>query len=129
MAHDHDHDHDDEAEHEDEHDAEAEAEADAEAEAVRRHALAQIRQYPDVALRLRANEVSDFDQDLRSLADRMERLMDDAQGIGLAATQVGVLRRLFVFRPDGEDATAVVNPRIVESGEETGGHEVGCLSL
>ena len=122
MTHDHDHDHEhDEAEHDDEHDAEAEA--------LRRHALAQIRQYPDVALRLRANDVADFDRDLRSLAERMERLMDDAQGIGLAATQVGVLRRLFVFRPDDEGARAVVNPRIVERGDETEVQEEGCLSL
>ena len=122
MAHDHDHEH--------EHDeAEREDEQDAEAEALRRHALAQIRQYPDVALRLRANEITDFDRDLRSLAERMERLMDDAQGIGLAATQVGVLRRLFVFRPDDEGAKAVVNPRIVESGDEAEVQEEGCLSL
>ena len=123
MHHDHDH------EHADEHERDDESEHDAEAEALRRHALAQIRQYPDVALRLRANEITDFDRDLRSLAERLERLMDDAQGIGLAATQVGVLRRLFVFRPDDEGAKAVVNPRIVESGDEAEVQEEGCLSL
>src|SRR5262249_22993956 len=119
--HEHDDEHPEEAEHEDEHDAEVEA--------LRRHALAQIRQYPDVALRMRANEIAEFDRDLRSLAERMERLMDDAQGIGLAATQVGVLRRVFVFRPDDEGARAVVNPRIVDSGDETEIQEEGCLSL
>jgi peptide deformylase len=125
-AHDHDHERDEEPEEEHEHDDEA---ADREEEARRRHALAQIRQYPDVALRLRANEVTEFDDDLRALAGRMERLMDDAQGIGLAATQVGVLRRLFVFRPDDEGARAVVNPRLVETAEETETQEEGCLSL
>jgi peptide deformylase len=125
--HDHDHDHGDELEHDHEHDHDEAA--DREEEARRRVALAQIRQYPDVALRLRANEVTAFDDDLRALAERMERLMDDAQGIGLAATQVGVLRRLFVFRPDEEGARAVVNPRFVETDEETDTQEEGCLSL
>ena len=45
--------------------------------------------------------------------------MHDAQGVGLAATQVGVLRRLFVFEPDDEAPRAVVNPTIVERGDET----------
>jgi peptide deformylase len=104
-------------------------EHDAEAEAKRRLALAQIRQYPDPALRLSANEIVDFDDDLRRLADRMVDLMHDAQGVGLAATQVGILRRLFVFQPDDDGARAVVNPRIVERGDETASEEEGCLSL
>jgi peptide deformylase len=128
VTHVHDHEHDDDHEHAEEHEHDDEG-ADREEEARRRHALAQIRQYPDVALRLRANEVTEFDDDLRALAGRMERLMDDAQGIGLAATQVGVLRRLFVFRPDDEGARAVVNPRLVETAEETETQEEGCLSL
>jgi peptide deformylase len=124
-GHEHGHDHDDH-----DHERAHEEVRDAEAEARRRHALAQIRQYPDVALRLRANEVTDFDEDLRALAERMERLMDDAQGIGLAATQVGVLRRLFVFRPEEEGVRAVVNPRlVVEQGAESETQEEGCLSL
>jgi len=129
LAHDHDHDHDHDHEHEHEHDAEALAEA--QAEAVRRHALAQIRQYPDVALRLAAKELGDddFDDDFRRLVERMERLMDEAQGIGLAATQVGVLRRVFVFVPDAEGPRAVVNPRFVERSAETSIEEEGCLSL
>jgi peptide deformylase len=127
MTHDHEHDPDEhDHDHAQEHDDEA---VDREEEARRRHALAQIRQYPDVALRLRANEVTEFDDDLRALAGRMERLMDDAQGIGLAATQVGVLRRLFVFRPDDEGARAVVNPRLVETAQETETQDEGCLSL
>jgi peptide deformylase len=107
----------------------AERARDAEAEARRRLALAQIRQYPDPALRLTANEVVDFDEDLQRLADRMMGLMHDAQGVGLAATQVGILRRLFVFEPDEDGARAVVNPRIVERADETATEEEGCLSL
>jgi len=55
--------------------------------------------------------------------------MHEAQGVGLAATQVGVLRRLFVFEPDEDGPRAVVNPVIVERGEETLTDEEGCLSL
>src|SRR5215831_13591632 len=92
---------------------------DAEAEARRRIALAQIRQYPDAALRMEARPVEEFDDELRSLVERMKRLMVDANGIGLAATQVGVLRRLFVFQAGEDDVAAVVNPEIVETSEET----------
>jgi peptide deformylase len=123
VNHDHEHDHA-----HDEHDH-AEELHEAEAAALRRQALAQIRQYPDVALRMRAKEVSDFDDDLRALVGRMERLMQEAQGIGLAATQVGVLRRVFVFQPDAEGPRAVVNPRIVDPAGGTETEEEGCLSL
>src|ERR687885_704347 len=116
MAHDHDHDHDHAHEHGEVRD---ETDLDAEAEARRRLALAQIRQYPDTALRLTAREVADFDDDLRRLAERMVDLMHDAQGVGLAATQVGVLRRLFVFEPDEDGPRAIVNPQIVERSDET----------
>src|SRR5919204_3735187 len=95
------------------------AELDAEREARRRIALAQIRQYPDPALRLKANPVGEFDDDLRRLVERMKVLMDEARGVGLAATQVGVIRRLFVFRPAEEEETlAVVNPELVEPSSE-----------
>jgi peptide deformylase len=57
--------------------------------------------------------------------------MDDANGVGLAGNQVGLLRRLLVFRPDREDAEprALVNPAIVERSDETASDEEGCLSL
>jgi peptide deformylase len=126
VAHDHDHVHDHEHEHDhDEHDHGH----DAEVEARRRLALAQIRQYGDPALRLTAHEVTDFDDDLRRLVDRMVDLMHDAQGVGLAATQVGVLRRLFVFETDEEGEQAIVNPTVVERGDELETDTEGCLSL
>jgi peptide deformylase len=103
---------------------------DPEREALRRSALAQIRQYPDPVLRLRANEVEDFDDDLRRLVERMQRLMEDANGVGLAATQVGVLRRVFIFQPDPDgEPVAVINPVIVETDGETETDDEGCLSL
>ena len=104
-------------------------ELDPEREARRRLALAQIRQYPDAALKLKARPVAEFDEELRSLAARMKLLMHDANGIGLAATQVGVLQRLFVFQPSEDEVLAVVNPEIVERSDETDVADEGCLSI
>jgi peptide deformylase len=107
-----------------------EEELDPEREARRRLALAQIRQYPDAVLRMRANEVESFDDDLRRLAARMTRLMQDANGVGLAGNQVGTLQRLFVLQAHADDdPRALVNPRIVESSDETLSEDEGCLSL
>jgi peptide deformylase len=119
--HDHDHDH--------EHELDEETVAEEEAEVRRRFALAQIRQYGDVVLRMKANEVEEFDDDLRRLVERMTTLMHEAQGVGLAATQVGVLRRLFVFEPDEDGPRVIVNPVIVEQGNDTEPDDEGCLSL
>jgi peptide deformylase len=137
--HDHEHDHEHEHEHEHEHDhdhdhehdeVDTEARAEAEREYLRKHALAQIRQYPDVALRMKAREVTEFDDYLVQLAERMMLLMADAQGVGLAATQVGVLQRMFVFEAEGDEGPhAVVNPRLVDPSAETESDEEGCLSL
>jgi peptide deformylase len=103
---------------------------DPEREARRRLALAQIRQYPDPVLRMRAKEVDSFDDDLRRLVERMTQLMQDARGVGLAGTQVGTLQRVFVFQPTEEDEPrAVVNPVVVDSSEETLSETEGCLSL
>ena len=103
---------------------------DPEAEARRRLALAQVRQYPDPVLRMKANDVEAFDEDLSRLIDRLSSLLKDANGLGLAATQIGVLRRVFVFQPDPEEpAVALVNPRLADGSEEKIGDEEGCLSL
>jgi peptide deformylase len=102
---------------------------DAERELRRGLALAQIRQYPDPVLRMRANEVQSFDADLEALAQRMIGLLHEANGVGLAANQVGVLRRIFVIQPgEDEEATVVVNPRITPHAEPEADDE-GCLSL
>jgi peptide deformylase len=104
-------------------------ELDPEREARRRIALAQIRQYPDAALKMKARPVEDFDDELRSLVERMKLLMVDAAGVGLAATQVGVLRRAFVFQNEDDELLAIVNPEIVERSEETDVADEGCLSI
>jgi peptide deformylase len=130
VADEHNHEHDHEHDHEDEHPNEiVERELERERAQIRRQALAQIRQYPDVALRMRAREVTEFDDFLIQLVERMHLLMQDAQGVGLAATQLGVLQRVFVFEPEGESWHAVVNPQIVESSGEKLTDEEGCLSL
>ena len=104
-------------------------ELDAEREARRRLALAQIRQYPDPVLRMEAKPVEEFDDELRRLIERMRALMVDAVGVGLAATQVGVLRRLFVFSRGDDDVTTIVNPEIVSRSDQTETDDEGCLSL
>jgi len=107
-----------------------EGELDPETEARRRLALAQIRQYPDPALRLQAHDVAEVDDDVRRLAERMVTLMHDAHGVGLAATQVGVLRRIFVFQTaDDDEAHIAVNPRITSRSDEAETDDEGCLSL
>jgi peptide deformylase len=103
---------------------------DAEREARRRAALAQIRQYPDPALRLRAQDVGEDDDALADLVARMTSLMQEARGVGLAAPQVGVLRRVLVYQTaDDAPVVALVNPRLVESSEERETLDEGCLSL
>ena len=104
-------------------------ELDAEREARRQLALAQIRQYPDPVLRMEAPPVEQFDDDLKRLVARMGELMKDANGVGLAATQVGVLRRVFVFVPEGDTVAVLVNPEIVRRGDEAETDDEGCLSI
>ena len=116
----HDHEHEVDAEHDDEQELEREAR--------RLIALSRIRQYGDAVLRMQAREVESFDDDLRRLAERMTALMHEANGVGLAATQVGVLRRVFVFVDEGEDRV-LVNPVITKRSSESDTDDEGCLSL
>lgn len=106
-----------------------EDERDPREEAARLVALSQVRQYPDPVLRMEAREVTSFDDDLKRLVDRMKRLMKDAYGLGLAANQVGALRRVFVFQQEEDDLLALVNPRIVARSDEASTDEEGCLSI
>jgi peptide deformylase len=128
VAHDHDHDH--EHEHDDELEELSDEEAQAEAERLLRKeiALSQIRQYGDPVLRMRAEEVTEFDDELRKVSGRMTALMHDAEGVGLAATQVGILRRFFACTLDGEDRF-FVNPVVTPIGDDMETDAEGCLSL
>jgi len=86
-----------------------------------------IRQYGDPVLRQRAREVEDIDGAVAKLVDEMLDTMYEAPGTGLAANQVGVQRRIFVYDV-GDGPRTVINPQIVESaGEWT--YEEGCLSV
>jgi peptide deformylase len=102
---------------------------DAERQARRRVALAQIRQYGDPVLRMRASDVQSFGGDLQRLIERMTALMQDANGVGLAATQVGVLQRVLVMQPTDSDAFALVNPTVASRSDELDTDDEGCLSL
>jgi peptide deformylase len=124
-THEHTHEQDDVHEHEL---TDAEAEAEAERLLRKEIALTQIRQYGDPVLRMRAEEVQTFDDELRKVTQRMLSLMHDAEGIGLAATQVGILRRFFVFSLDGEDRV-LVNPVVTPRTEHSEVDSEGCLSL
>ncbi|MGO9448883.1 MAG: peptide deformylase [Solirubrobacteraceae bacterium] len=93
-------------------------------------ALAHVRKLGDPVLRASAVEVDRFDDALRIEIERMGELMVDALGIGLAATQVGVLNRVLVYRVHADDEIAVlVNPVIEYCSEELETAEEGCLSI
>jgi peptide deformylase len=103
---------------------------DPETRARRDGALRHVRKYGDPALRTRARPVEVFDAALADEVRRMGNLMDDAIGIGLAATQLGVMHRLLVYRVDPEAPLGVlVNPEFEYKSEELETMEEGCLSL
>jgi peptide deformylase len=103
---------------------------DPETRARRDAALRLVRKYGDPALKSRALPVERFDDALREEVRRMGQLMHDALGIGLAATQLGVMHRVLVYRvePDAPVAT-LVNPVLEWSGKDKEAMEEGCLSL
>ena len=103
---------------------------DPEARERRRVALAQIRIFGDPVLKSPASAVTEFDDRLADEIDRMVGVMRDALGVGLAATQLGVMRRVLVFQA-GPDAppTALLNPAIEWRSEDAAIAEEGCLSL
>jgi peptide deformylase len=93
-------------------------------------ALAKVVKFGDPVLKSRASPVTDFGLELRAEVDRMIAIMRDGMGVGLAATQLGVLRRLLVFQPGSDSlATGLINPTIEWLSEEAVVAEEGCLSL
>ena len=103
---------------------------DPETAARRAAALAQVRQFGDPVLKARAVPVERFDDKLRAEVARMAGIMGDAIGVGLAATQLGVMHRVLVYRL-GEDGAlaALVNPEVEWTGGDVEEAEEGCLSL
>ena len=100
-----------------------------EVEQRRQMALRHVRQYPDPVLRVPTEDVTEFDDELAALVERMSSIMGDAYGIGLAGPQLGLRLRLFTFQPEEGDAEAVINPKVVWSNDETDLEDEGCLSL
>ena len=93
-------------------------------------AILKILEFPDPRLRKKAAAVTDIDDDLRNLIDDMLETMYAAPGIGLAATQVDVHKRLLVadISPEKDDPRALINPEILEK-DGTAISEEGCLSV
>jgi peptide deformylase len=113
-----------------EEDAPEPEELDAETRERRDHALRFVRKLGDPVLRAKALPVERFDETLRREVERMGELMHDALGVGLAATQLGVLHRVLVYRAYPEDPlTALVNPVVEWRSDELEIAEEGCLSL
>jgi peptide deformylase len=121
---------DEDVEVEREEDVPAVEELDEETRARRDMALARVRKLGDPVLRASAVEVDRFDDSLRSEIERRGLLMSDALGVGLAATQVGILHRVLVYRAYADDPiTAMVNPVIEWRSDELESAEEGCLSI
>lgn len=91
-------------------------------------AIRNIREIGDTVLNKPCKEVKEITPRIRELIDDMIETMYEANGVGLAAPQVGVLKRIVVIDCTGEDLMVMINPKIIEtSGEQTGGE--GCLSV
>ena len=96
----------------------------------REAALARVRKYGDPVLRERARPVGAVDDVVRDQIREMRRLLEDAMEAGLAATQIGVLNRVFVYRADPDaPVRALVDPEIEWASQETEVAEEGCLSI
>lgn len=91
-------------------------------------AIRNIREIGEEVLTRKCREVTEMTPRIRELIEDMLETMYEANGVGLAAPQVGVLKRIVVIDTTGEDPHILINPRIVESsGEQTG--QEGCLSV
>jgi peptide deformylase len=111
-------------------DERGESELEAELLERRAAALAHVVKFGDPVLKSKASPVRDFGPELRAEVERMVSIMRDGMGVGLAATQLGMLRRMLVFQagPDSEP-TALINPEIEWLSNEVVVAEEGCLSL
>jgi peptide deformylase len=111
-------------------DANEEERLDPELAARRAAALAHVRKFGDPVLRSKARPIAVFDDALRDEISRMAALMHDSMGIGLAATQIGTLHRVLVYRVEhNSPINALINPELEWSGKEKETMEEGCLSL
>jgi peptide deformylase len=96
----------------------------------REAALAHVVKFGDPVLKSKASPVREFGPELRAEVERMVSIMRDGMGVGLAATQLGVLRRLLVFQAGADsEPTALINPEVEWLSDEVVVAEEGCLSL
>jgi peptide deformylase len=96
----------------------------------REAALSYVVKFGDPVLKSRASPVEDFGPELHAEGERMIHIMQDGMGVGLAATQVGVLRRVLVFQAGSDnEPSALINPKIEWMSDELAIAEEGCLSL
>ncbi len=91
-------------------------------------AIRTIREYGDEVLAAHCKEVKEVTPRINELIDDMFETMYDANGVGLAAPQVGILKRIVVIDTTGDDPHVLINPVIIETSGEQTGYE-GCLSL
>ncbi len=91
-------------------------------------AIRTIREMGDAVLEKPCKEVKEMTERTSQLIDDMIETLYDANGVGLAAPQVGILKRIVVIDTTGEDLLVLINPRIIESDGEQTGYE-GCLSI
>lgn len=91
-------------------------------------AIRNIREIGDEVLNKKCREVTEMTPRIRELIEDMLETMYEANGVGLAAPQVGVLKRIVVIDTVGDEPHILINPRIVESSGEQTGLE-GCLSV
>jgi peptide deformylase len=90
----------------------------------------ELRTFGDPVLKSETRDVTEFGDDLRKLTDLMFDVMEREDGIGLAANQIGIAKKVFVWHnPETEERFVLVNARIVERSEETVTDSEGCLSV
>lgn len=94
----------------------------------RSQALRVVRRWPDSVLKLQAKPVQLIDDDLLALIAAMRQITRDTGGLGLAAPQIGITQRFFVFDNDGR-LDALINPQLIENGAQRDVQVEGCLSL
>ena len=91
-------------------------------------ALRKIREMGDPVLNKQSKEVTEITPRIQDLIDDMFETLYDAEGVGLAAPQVGILKRIVVIDVTGEDPILLINPKLMETSGEQEGYE-GCLSV
>ena len=94
-------------------------------------AVLEIRKFNDPILRKKCEEVEEITTEIKTLIDTMAETMEKNQGVGLAAPQIGISKRIIVMKRDTEKSRllALVNPRIIKKSTETDMQEEGCLSF